>query len=62
MIMNGRIKSGLVILNALLILAIIIGQYELLEPKTVIDIFVIPAFIISTSLFLFSKKSAKEKG
>ncbi|MFN4764117.1 hypothetical protein ACKGJN_13390 [Gillisia sp. Q332] len=43
-------KIGFYILNVILFSAIIIGQYEWIEPQTVISIFIIPAFIISASL------------
>ena len=43
-------KIGFYILNVILFSAIIIGQYEWIEPQTVISVFIIPAFVISLSL------------
>ncbi|MFV9484904.1 hypothetical protein ACNI3T_13730 [Christiangramia sp. ASW11-125] len=59
--MNKKIKTGLIFLNILLLLGIIIGQYEWLEPKTIIHVFFITAFVISASLFPLAKESKKKK-
>lgn len=62
--MNKKLKIGLIFLNIILFLGIIVGQYEWLEPKSVIHIFIIPAFIISASLLPImnnSNKNRKEK-
>ena len=53
-------KIGYYILNLVLFAAIIIGQYEWLEPKSVISIFIIPAFIISASLTYKTKEKKDE--
>ncbi len=53
-------KTGFVILNLLLFIAIIVGQYEWISPKSVIHVFVIPAFIISASLQYSTKKKKNE--
>ncbi|MGW1456508.1 hypothetical protein ACWBC2_16095 [Salegentibacter agarivorans] len=53
-------KIGFYILNVILLSAIIIGQYEWIEPRTVISIFIIPAFIISASL-TYGVKNKKVK-
>jgi len=58
--LNKKFKTGLIFLNVLLLLGIIIGQYEWLEPKTVIHVFFIPAFVISASLFPLAKESKKK--
>ena len=43
-------KTGFYILNVILFSAIIAAQYEWIEPRTVINVFIVPAFIISASL------------
>lgn len=43
-------KTGLFILNAILFSAVVIGHYGWIEPKTVLAVFITPAFIISASL------------
>ena len=53
-------KAGFIILNLLLFIAIIVGQYEWISPKSVIHVFVIPAFIISASLQYGMKKKKNE--
>ena len=53
-------KTGYYILNIVLFAAIIIGHYEWLEPKSVISIFIIPAFIISVSLTYKTKEKNHE--
>lgn len=49
------------ILNVLLFAAIIIGQYGWIEAKSVISIFVLPAFIISATLTYNAKDKKSEK-
>lgn len=53
-------KTGFIILNLLLLMSIIIGQYEWIAPRSVINIFVVPAFIISASLQYGTKKMKDE--
>jgi len=53
-------KKGFIILNLLLLISIIVGQYEWISPKSVINIFVVPAFIISASLQYGTKKKKEE--
>lgn len=53
-------KIGYHILNVLLFAAIILAQYEWIEPKLVISIFIIPAFIISASLTYKTKEKKDE--
>lgn len=53
-------KTGFIILNLLLLMSIIIGQYEWIAPRSVINIFVVPAFIISASLQYGTKKKKDE--
>ena len=53
-------KTGFVILNLLLFIAIIVGQYEWISTKSVIHIFVIPAFIVSASLTYKTKEKKDE--
>jgi hypothetical protein len=43
-------KTGFIILNLILFAAIIVGFYELIEIKSLVAIFITPAFIISASL------------
>jgi len=45
-------------LNLMLLLSLIIGYYELVEIKTLVAVFITPAFIVSASL---SYKAKKEK-
>ncbi|MBZ9629741.1 hypothetical protein LB465_03035 [Salegentibacter sp. LM13S] len=52
-------KVGFYILNVILLSAIIIGQYEWIEPRTVISILIIAAFIISASLTYGVTKKTK---
>lgn len=49
-------KTGFYILNAILILTIIFGHYELVEIKTLVAVFITPAFIMAVSLGYKSKK------
>ena len=49
-------KVGYYILNAILFISIIIGFYELIDIKTLVGVFITPAFIISASLRYKSKK------
>jgi hypothetical protein len=49
-------KIGFCILNILLLLSIIIGFYELVEIKTLVGVFITPAFILAASLSYKSKK------
>ena len=49
-------KAGYYILNAILFISIIVGFYELIDIKTLIAVFITPAFIISASLRYKSKK------
>lgn len=51
-------KRGWHALNFMLLLSLIIGYFELIETKTLVAVFIIPAFIISASL---RYKSNKEK-
>ena len=39
-------KTGLNILNALLFISIIVGFYELVEIKTLVGVFITPAFSV----------------
>ena len=59
--MSKKNKFGLIILNSLLFTGIIVGQYELLDLKSVIYIFIVPAFIISASLFPLMKNYSSKK-
>lgn len=43
-------KTGFYILNGILFSAIVVGQFEWIEARTVLSVFIIPAFIISASL------------
>jgi len=49
-------KTGFNILNALLFISIIVGFYELVEIKTLVGVFITPAFIVAASLSYKSKK------
>lgn len=49
-------KTGYYFLNAMLFIAIIVGFYELIDIKTMVGVFITPAFIISASLRYKSKK------
>jgi hypothetical protein len=49
-------KAGFYILNILLLLSIILGFYELVEIKTLVGVFITPAFILAASLSYKSKK------
>ena len=49
-------KIGYHILNAILIISIILGFYELIDIKTLVGVFITPAFIISASLRYTNKK------
>ena len=49
-------KTGFYILNILLLLSIILGFYELVEIKTLVGVFITPAFILAVSLSYKSKK------
>ncbi len=49
-------KVGYYILNAILFISIIVGFYELIAIKTLVGVFITPAFIISASLRYKSKK------
>ncbi|MFD0931823.1 hypothetical protein ACFQ0R_04340 [Psychroflexus salinarum] len=51
-------KTGFYALNAILILTIIFGHYELVSINTLVAVFVTPAFIVAVSL---AYKSRKEK-
>jgi len=53
-------KLGYYILNVLLFTAIIIGRYEWIDPKSVISIFILPAFIISATLTYKTKEKKNE--
>ena len=48
-------KTGFNILNILL-LSIILGFYELVEIKTLVGVFITPAFIVAASLSYKSEK------
>ena len=54
-------KTGFIILNIILFAAIIVGYYELIEIRTFVTIFIIPAFIISASLQYGQKNRKTEK-
>ena len=54
--MKKNYKISLIFLNVFLFSGIIVGQYEWIEPKSVIHIFIIPAFVISATLFPLTKK------
>jgi len=43
-------KKGWYALNFMLLLSLIIGYYELVEIKTLVAVFITPAFIVSASL------------
>ena len=49
-------KIGYHILNIILFASIIVGFYELIDIKTLVGVFITPAFIISASLGYKSKK------
>ncbi len=49
-------KIGYHILNIILFASIILGFYELIEIKTLVAVFLTPAFIISASLRYGTKK------
>lgn len=48
-------KSGFYVLNSILVLTIIIGHYELVSIKTLVAVFVTPAFTVSASLMYKTK-------
>ncbi|WP_155827832.1 hypothetical protein [Gillisia sp. JM1] len=54
-------KTGFIILNIILFASIIVGYYELIEIKTLVAVFITPAFIISASLQYGQKKRKTEK-
>jgi hypothetical protein len=49
-------KRGWYALNLMLLLSLIIGYYELVEMKTLVAVFITPAFIVSASLRYKAKK------
>jgi len=49
-------KTGFYILNILLFISIIMGFYEIVEIKTLVGVFITPAFIVAASLIYKSKK------
>jgi hypothetical protein len=49
-------KTGFYILNALLFISIIVGFYELVEIKTLVGVFITPAFIVAASLVINLRK------
>ncbi|WP_019037293.1 hypothetical protein [Psychroflexus tropicus] len=51
-------KKAWYALNLMLLLSLVIGHYELVEIKTLVAVFITPAFIVSASL---SYKAKKEK-
>ncbi|WP_008636110.1 hypothetical protein [Bizionia argentinensis] len=53
------IKTGLIISTIIILLAMIFLQYDILGVNTVKDVFIIPAFIINTSLIFKIFKSKK---
>ena len=54
-------RIGYFLLNCLLFAAILVGYYEVLELKSVVAIFTVPAFIISASLQYGLQKGKKPK-
>ena len=54
--MKKNYKISLILLNVFLFSGIMVGQYEWIEPKSVIHIFIIPAFVISASLLPLTKE------
>ena len=53
-------KTGFYILNILLLLSIILGFYELVEIKTLVGVFITPAFIVAASLGLKAKRQKQK--
>jgi hypothetical protein len=53
-------KYSFYALNVILIVAMILGSYELVEMKTLVDVFIIPAFVISASLRYKADTSKKQ--
>jgi len=49
-------KTGFNILNALLFISITVGFYDLVEVKTLVGVFITPAFIVAASLSYKSEK------
>lgn len=49
-------KTGYHILNAILFASIILGFYEIIDIKTLVGVFISPAFILAASLGYKSKK------
>ena len=56
-------RIGMFLLNMLLLGGIIVGQFEILEVRSVISIFFVPAFVISAALFplKYSRKISETK-
>jgi len=50
-------KTGFNILNALLFISITVGFYDLVEIKTLVGVFITPAFSVAASLGFKSKKA-----
>jgi hypothetical protein len=49
-------KTGFNILNALLFISIIVGFYGLVKIKTLVGVFITPAFIVAASLVINLRK------
>ncbi|ULC59512.1 hypothetical protein MBM09_00700 [Flaviramulus sp. BrNp1-15] len=53
-------KIGLIISTVIIFSSIVLLQYDILELNTVIDVFIIPAFIVNISLVFKVFKNKKQ--
>ena len=53
-------KYAFYALNVILTVTMLVGSFELVEMKTLVDVFIIPAFIVSISLRYKAEKIKKQ--
>lgn len=49
-------KTGYILLNLILLASIVVGFYELVDIKTLVSVFITPAFIVSAFIRYNGKK------
>jgi hypothetical protein len=54
------IKTGLIVSTIIIFLSVMFLQYDILEVRTIRDVFIIPAFIINVSLIFKVFKKNKQ--
>ncbi|CDF79307.1 hypothetical protein BN863_15950 [Formosa agariphila KMM 3901] len=61
--MNYNIKTGIIISTILILLSMLSLQYKIVGAQTVIDVFIMSAFIVNLSLIykIFQKQNKTEK-